>query len=173
MAEAAEKKQQQKKKTVRRRIDPTPSHHDPSEGRFALINRDPDRHYVWAYINDDETGKGKYLAMRYRVEVQEPGGVRPVIGDTVQDGEEITASGHVLMSCSLERRQEIEQHGAFGEGGLALADRQEERMYEQTRDGAMGDGGFRGKFRGAGVSNRELGIGGNGHITRAHWDQQT
>jgi hypothetical protein len=111
------------------RIDPKrrPSH---ERGKFGVQNGDPNKFYVWANIDDVDTGRAHYEYLGYDVETYKDKGVLPAVGRTDQRklGAEITSSGHVLMSCSKEHREELKAHGREGDTGQADADRIERAM---------------------------------------------
>jgi hypothetical protein len=132
------------KKTQRRRNPRRTRKAHGEAGRFGLLNKDKDKFYVWANMNDANCGAPKYAADGYSVETYAPGGVMPSIGRTDQ-AEEITNSGHVLMSIPKAERESIEEWGEEGQTGQDLADRLEERMFERRRGSSLDH--FRGKRR--------------------------
>ena len=95
--------------------------------KLNLENRDPDRHYVYAYLGDDHLGFEYYRDLGYRTETHHPDGVRPG-GSSGKQDEEITFRGHVLMSIDNETREEIDRYGADGMSGLELADKIEAKI---------------------------------------------
>lgn len=70
---------------------------------------------MWVFKADQHQGPDHYVALGYEVERQSATGVKPIGGQlTRKDGDIIEWRGHVLMSCPLSRKAEIE---AFGEDG--------------------------------------------------------
>lgn len=99
-----------------KRSDPKPRQNSGIGAWTRLDNRDPTRWYVWVFKADQHQGPDYYLAVGYEVETQRPNGPKPIGGRlTRKDGETIEWRGHVLMSCSLARKAEIEAYGEDGE----------------------------------------------------------
>jgi hypothetical protein len=124
----------------------TPVRRDPprrsaeERGKFGILNKDPNRAYAWAYADDHDTGRAHYESMGYDVEVYRADGPRPAVGRTDRgaEGTEITSSGHVLMSVSRERAQEIYMYGPDGDSGQVDADRIERAMMSRLgREGVF------------------------------------
>jgi hypothetical protein len=75
-----------------------------------------------------------YSAAGYVIELDQPGGVKPQGGRlSRKPGEQIEFRGNVLMSCSLERKAEIDEHGVDGDSGQRAADAIENRMIDKER----------------------------------------
>lgn len=116
-----------------RRKDPSPRNIDGSAPWSKLKNRDPRRHYTLVYSGDGaDQGVEHYRSIGYVVEEASADGVALQAGTTVAMGQPITMRGHVLMSCSQERYEEIEQYGADGDTGQAYANEVEERIVSRT-----------------------------------------
>lgn len=103
----------------------------------ALTNKDINRHYVWASLTNEIQGIAAvdyYEAIGYDVELHKPNGVVSGLGRTSREkkqGQRIEQYGCVLMSCSLERKAEIDQFGADGDGGQQAASDLEERYLKK------------------------------------------
>lgn len=101
---------------------------------LQVHNKDPNKHYVWVYLNGP--GVATYESMGYDVVRFEPDGVR-LFGKKVGElGQDVIRDGNVLMSCSLERKREIDLYGAYGTedhpvGGQLDANALEERIVRQ------------------------------------------
>lgn len=93
-----------------------------------LQNRDPGKHYV--FVAQNRLALAEYRQMGYRPEVGREGGVT-VAGEDPQDGKDVEAFGHVLMSVSAERHRQIEQQGAFGSGGQKRVDALENAIIDR------------------------------------------
>lgn len=99
-----------------------------ANARWAQVsNKDPNRWYILARVNDPEYGAGMYLSLGYKVETMEKGGPR-LSGATVRDGEELRVRELVLMSISLDEKRRIDQEGIDGMTGQQAADEVEQRM---------------------------------------------
>lgn len=135
-----------------RRRDPRHRHIDGSSNSWAAVkNRDPNKHYVLVSNSSDDQGPEYYRDIGYEPEVYGgPGGVCLRGGRTTRDpGQVIEMRGHTLMSCSLERLQEIEQYGADGDAGQQMADEIESRLSLNRTRG-------RDALRGLGVQGEEF-----------------
>lgn len=103
----------------------------------ALQHQDPEKNYVWASLTNPIQGipaVDYYENIGYDVELHKPGGVVSGLGRTARErkqGQRIEQYGCVLMSCSLERKAEIDQFGADGDGGQQAADRLEDRYLKK------------------------------------------
>lgn len=113
-----------------KRKDPRNRHLDGSATAWTqVINRDPNRHYVLVSVGADE-GPDWYESIGYQVDVY--GGEKGLklkggkVNKTV--GEPIEVRGHLLMSCSMERKEEIDRYGADGDSGQEHADEIERRL---------------------------------------------
>lgn len=127
---------------AKRRVDP-PSRNPRGVEFGGLINPNPERKYVRAN-KVGHYGLEFYEWLGYEVEVLAENGVRlaGVHGTklkTSQLGEPITYMDTVLMSCSLERWDEIQRIGPNGDKGQELADIMEARILDKHRADAMED----------------------------------
>lgn len=88
--------------STRRRLDPPSNPTDGYRPYDKITNKQPDRHYVLTYPNDQESGTPYYTdILGYEVETVRPGGPRAAIGKTAKDGSEVRSGGMVLVSCPL------------------------------------------------------------------------
>lgn len=108
------------------RRDPAHRFNDVTASWSRLQNRDPGRFYVYVYKGSFEQGPEYYEAMGYDYERAREGGVKPF--GKLEEGSVIERRGHVLMSCTLEHKQEIEQFGPDGISGQARIDEIEAHM---------------------------------------------
>jgi hypothetical protein len=103
----------------------------------SLDNQDPNKHYVWASLTTEIAGiqaVDYYENIGYDVELHKPGGVVSGLGRTARErkaGQRIEQYGCVLMSCSLERKAEIDQYGPDGDGGQQRASELEQKYLRQ------------------------------------------
>lgn len=121
-----------------KRADPSPRAVDGGHVTWnSLRNQDPNKHYVWVSLNkNSEINDDSYFGLGYDVErwvINSKGeitGVCPAAARVRKnlDGEPIEVRGCVLMSCSLERYRELDQHGDGGGRGQKLVDAMERRM---------------------------------------------
>lgn len=90
-----------------------------------LKNKDEDRVYRLITADDPTAGVGYYETIGYEVETWKTGSdaLGFKFGRTGREGEPMEFRGHLLMSCTKERAEQIEQFGPFGNQGQALADR--------------------------------------------------
>ncbi len=131
------------------RVDPPVQHVDAVSPWGLLENKDPTRWYV--YANGATTNVGGvqwYKILGYRVEKLEPGGVQPRGGATCEVGEPITVMGNVLMSCSMERKAELDAVGYDGVSGQSAVDEIESRIIDPDGgvDESRGLYGQRGRY---------------------------
>lgn len=117
------------KKTASVRKDPKPKPVNSGSPYFDLVNEDPSVKYTWVYKAAPEMGVDYYRdAMGYEPVQFTPGGVKPRVGKILEPGQYIEAMGHILMFCSKERAQEIEETGVDGQSGQQYADLIERKM---------------------------------------------
>lgn len=118
-----------------------PKRHIDPEMQFGNVaGRDPSRKYVLANPNDPDRGVDYYLSIGYVIEAPTDGGPR-VVGGSKKDGT-WTFRGQVLMSVDIERWTEIQEVGADGRTGLALADLLEQKIVKPGGvDGVRGMAG--------------------------------
>ena len=117
------------KKTASVRKDPKLKPVNSGSPYFDLVNEDPSKKYTWVYKAAAEMGVDYYRdAMGYEPVQFTAGGVKPRVGKALEHGQLIEAMGHVLMFCSKERAQEIEETGVDGQGGQQYADLIERKM---------------------------------------------
>lgn len=126
-----------KKKSTAARIDPTPRPIDGGIPFFNLKNKDPDRSYIWVYkaAPGADFGVEHYIYLGYELEMYRTGGPAPVISlayDKEPEGV-IEMRGHVLMSCSKERADDIYQNGIDGVSGQRVADERDARMLDKSK----------------------------------------
>lgn len=74
-----------------------------------------------------------YQSLGYVVEEARAGGPSLTAGVTSQEGQPIQVRGHILMSCSDQRRLEIEQYGPDGDSGQEQADVVEDAIVDRSR----------------------------------------
>lgn len=116
---------------IPKRVDPKPRPVQGPAGEFSLINEDPERHYVCANIATNHVGSPAYYeGIGYDVEMAQPGekALRFRFGRTAKVGEPIQFQGTMLMSCSKERKAQIDLEGPFGGSGLLDTKRTEDLM---------------------------------------------
>ena len=103
------------------RKDPSPTSFDvPQMG--MVINPEPGRHYVYAHSEDGQHQNVQYYEMLgYRTELCTKGGVRVAQGEKAREGDPLRFWGMVLMSCSPERKAQIDEHGPDGRTGRHLS----------------------------------------------------
>jgi hypothetical protein len=109
------------------RVDPVLRQIDFFSQGIELINPDPSKAYVLAYKGDSICGRSYYQALGYEIELHSETGVRLRAGSTGQTGEEMEWMGHVLMSCSKERKAQMDA------AGKAWANRIEERIVDRKK----------------------------------------
>lgn len=99
-----------------------PTHEAGNDGQ--LYKADPERKYVLAPKDPQHPFSYEYyIAMGYRLEDATPDGVRIRLGEPVVDGKPLGWKGHFLLSCSLERAEEIFLHGPTGLTGQTYYDK--------------------------------------------------
>lgn len=96
--------------------------------RNRLVNRDPGRKYIWAYLADPDSGAPYFEALGYEVERYNPDGVRPASTLKLRAGEPIENMGSVLMSIPIEQAEQIERVGVEGTTGQQWLDVVEKRL---------------------------------------------
>jgi hypothetical protein len=114
-----------------KRVDPKPRPVQGPAGEFSLINEDPERHYVCANLATNHIGSpGYYEGIGYDVEIQKEGkdALKFAFGRGAKVGEPMQFQGTMLMSCSKERKAEIDLHGPFSGSGLLETKRVEDLM---------------------------------------------
>jgi hypothetical protein len=93
-----------------------PPHESGHSG--ALINADPSKKYVMASkANGVDFNFEYYESMGYTIECAVKGGVKIHLGSPAVEGKPLEWRGMVLLSCSLERANEIFQNGPTGNTG--------------------------------------------------------
>ena len=99
---------------------------------MSLINKKPDRHYVLVNRADMVMGEHYYAMMGYEYLLADPQNKdAETIGGRARKlnpGDQMEVMGAVWMWMPMKRRQQIEEYGIDGQGGLDLADRLEEQM---------------------------------------------
>lgn len=104
-----------------RREDPPPRPVEQTANRGFLEGADTTKHYVWvSEVNDPTINVGYYKHLGYRVSQYDPREARPTVGYLEGDykqGDPIKQMGLVLMECSKERKDEIDQNGPDGKSG--------------------------------------------------------
>lgn len=127
---------------------------------FELVNADPDCHYVWAYKGDQTTGVEYYLQIGYEPVKWSEKGARPA-GTRGTNGQDIERMGHLLMSIAQSERDDIEQHGITGDGGLEMVNARSARITGKQGNLLTGIPGIRGADGGAvlSVTNKTSAIG--------------
>jgi hypothetical protein len=104
-----------------------PAHEAAHAG--SLVNPSPDKRYVMAPTDERHDMSFKfYESAGYNIEVAEKDGVRIKTGDKAEIGKPLTWRGMVLMSCSLERAQEIFESGIDGLTGQIYQDKVMQRI---------------------------------------------
>ena len=116
----------------RQRVDP--SNYAPGiEPMGTLLYPDPERHYVMASGEDGAGQNYQYYEMLgYRLERKTKAGVQIIQGQKVKEGDLLRFWDLVLMSCSKERKAEIDEFGPHGNTGRNLAKRIQKKI---TGDG--------------------------------------
>ena len=99
-----------------------PTHEAGHDGQ--LINPSPERKYVLAPKDTQHPMSLElYLSHGYRLEDATPDGVRINLGEPVVVGQPLAWRGNFLLSCSLERSQEIFLKGPTGLTGQEYYDK--------------------------------------------------
>lgn len=130
----------QKKSAVKPRSNPEPRWVDAAAPWSRLLNRDPNKHYVYVHKNSEMMGIEYYEALGYTVtrrDPKDPNSIRPLMNKQSSDAPEtIELRGHVLMEIPLEDWKRIQEEGADGIGdGTKFFDQIEKRIVHQ-RGGA-------------------------------------
>ncbi len=124
------------------RLDPAPRPIDGGIPYFNVVNKDPDREYVWVYKAAQEFGIEHYQYQGYEIERYTDGdGPRPAMVPidretglpTKTNGTVIESRGNVLMSISKAQHEEIYQNGPDGVSGQKAADMQQKRMLDPSK----------------------------------------
>lgn len=90
----------------------------------SLVKADPQKKYVLCPTDETHPMNHEYyISIGYQVEKATPDGVRIRLGSPVKIGEPLMWRGHVLVSCSKERADEIFMHGPTGLTGQAYYDK--------------------------------------------------
>ncbi len=146
------------------RHDPKPRRTDGVGPGSKLTGADPDRAYVFVNRYQGGVYDTSYFESlggwaveeglceegeRYRIEKYQEGGLRLALGKTVRPGEPLEYRGMVLMSCSKQFKELLEQRGPEGDSGQEDADRVEEII---NRRGRVAD-----SLSGIGSTNRRTG----------------
>ena len=99
-----------------------PTHEAGHDGQ--LIRPDPERKYVLAPKDTQHPMSFQYyVSIGYRLEDATPDGVRINLGEPVVDGQPLAWRGNFLLSCSLERAEEIFLNGPTGLTGQNYYDK--------------------------------------------------
>lgn len=120
------------------RRDPRQRHTDGLAPWQHLTGEDPDKKYVWVCEAFADTGPDLYAAQGYEVETYSVDGVAPKGGRTGKPGEIIKYRGHILMSVSKERAEEIDRYGADGNGGQERIDEIENLIHRSGSTDGFG-----------------------------------
>lgn len=94
-------------------------------------NLRPDRHYVKVYKAAGFQGIDYYEDIGYEVEHHRADGPKLPGKREYVNGTPIEHMDHVLMSCPMERKREIDQFGPDGDGGQQIADLLEEKLIDK------------------------------------------
>jgi len=125
------------------RADPKPRHIDAVTPWGSLVNKDPNREYVYANARAQGMAGSVdwYRMLGYRLEKYKKGGVLPA-GFNAQDedelpkeGEPLIVMGCAVMSVSKERKAELDQVGFDGNGGQQHVDRIESEILDRESGG--------------------------------------
>lgn len=139
---------------AKKRIDPPKRPVTDVARRGSLKNLRSDRHYVKVYKAAPDQGIDYYLDLGYEIEVIKDGG--PSLTGVGKEnpfharrpGDPIEHMGHVLMSCPMERKEQIDRYGVDGDGGQEKADIVENRIVDKSKavdDPMRGMTGIRGR----------------------------
>jgi hypothetical protein len=120
------------------RSDPVPRRTDGQTGWDKILNKDPDKWYVLVPLLGVEYGPDLYESMGYRIEKwdgTETGTNLQGGKHSRKKGDALQTRGVVVMSCSMERHNELVAHGDDGESGQEMADILEKQIMS-TRIGS-------------------------------------
>ena len=120
------------KPVARARKDPPARALDGVSPWARLENKTPGRHYV--LIHSTTAGQvEEYIYNGYEAEVWKTGGVR-IAGFRGKPpfGEEMLTRGMLVMSCSAERKAEIDDVGVDGNTGWDLAEQVEDHILDRS-----------------------------------------
>ncbi len=107
-----------------------PTHEAGHDGQ--LVKPAADRKYVLAPKDEQHPmSYAYYVSIGYRLEEAQPDGVRINLGEPVVVGQPLAWRGNFLLSCSLERAQEIFLKGPAGNTGQEYYDK---LMHKIKRD---------------------------------------
>ena len=115
------------------RIDPPVQHIDAVSPWGKLENCDAGRHYVFVNQNNKFVGGVSwYRSLGYRVERASPDGVRLAGGGGLDEemapGTPLTTMDTVVMSCTKQRKAQLDAYGEDGEGGQYRIDQLEKQI---------------------------------------------
>jgi hypothetical protein len=111
--------------TVPVRCDPAPRKTNGYGGWDEILHKDPNKWYTLVPKLGDVCGLDAYEARGYSIEKWDgqPNGTNLRGGKhSRRKGDVIESNGMVLMSCSMERHNEIVNFGEDGAGGQQMAD---------------------------------------------------
>lgn len=124
------------------RHDPPPRHMNGFTPFGTVVNPNPNKKYVLAYVASAEQGPAYYESIGYhRVNFTNKSSTHMSGGDVARQGDACTYRGHLLMEIDLELWKQIEMYGLDGRSGLAMHDK---RMSEILSE----DNGREDLFRG-------------------------
>lgn len=99
-----------------------PAHEAMHDGK--LLQADPKKKYCLVPKDDNHPLNYMYYqSLGYEIELATKDGVRIHMGSPVVDGKPLCMRELVLMSCSLERAQELFEYGPSGNTGQAYYDK--------------------------------------------------
>ncbi len=129
-AAVASKPRKSTSKAPVRRDPRHPRHIDGTAPWMQLLNKDPGRVYKAINKNDQMYGVAYYEMIGYVIHKVEAGpkALRFAAGKTGRPGDDLENFGHVIMSVTQERADEIEQFGVTGDGGQEEANLVEQRI---------------------------------------------
>lgn len=109
----------------------------------SLVRADPTRKYVLAPKDAQHPMSFEYyISMGYELEKATPDGVRIRLGEPVVLGENLGWRGNFLLSCSLERADEIFQNGPTGLTGQNYYDKLMNRIKNNQLEEPVNVGGL-------------------------------
>lgn len=97
------------KKMPRGRKDPVFRPVDQGQGRFRVRNADPNYKYVGVYTNNSDISVDSYLDMGWEPVEASEGGAVFGHGRNQKEGEEVVASGHLLMRMPKDEWEAMQQ----------------------------------------------------------------